>query len=62
LTLSVRYRPSVLVAPDGLVHTTARQFSTVRLSSTVTLTQAVKAHTTMLAQIGEYFRRQRNGH
>jgi hypothetical protein len=81
LTLSVRYRASVLVAPDGLVHTDARQFPKVRLSSTVTFTpagtgttitesieigapwplaaftstQAVKAHTAMLARIAEYF-------
>ena len=83
LTLSVRYRASVLVTPDGLVYTDARQFPKVRLSGTVTFTpadvgttiiesidisvprplaaftvrEAVKAHTAMLAQIGEYFRR-----
>ena len=36
LTLSVRYRASVLLTPDGLVHTDSRQFPRVRLSGTVT--------------------------
>ena len=84
LTLSVRYRASVLATPDGLVHTEARQFPKVRLLGTVTFAadgagtvitesidisaprplaaftvdRAVEAHTAMLAQIGEYFRRQ----
>jgi len=82
LALRVRYRASVLLAPDGVAHTRARQFPQVQLDGTVTFTpaaagttitecidisaprplagytvrQAVKAHTAMLARIGDYFR------
>lgn len=81
LTLSVAYRASVLITPEGTVKTEARQFPQVRLSGVVTfaptgtgttitedieisaprplvaftVSQAVKAHTAMLAQIGAYF-------
>lgn len=81
LTLSIRYRASVLVTSDGLVHTESRQFPKVKLSGTVTftsspagstvtedvligaprplaaftVTQAVAAHTALLARIADYF-------
>ncbi|MUL67803.1 polyketide cyclase / dehydrase and lipid transport [Mycobacterium sp. CBMA 234] len=38
LTLSVAYRATVLIGPDGVVHTEAYQFPQVRLSGTVTFT------------------------
>jgi hypothetical protein len=34
--MGVTYRATVLIAPDGVVHTEARQFPSVRLSGTVT--------------------------
>ena len=40
LTLAVTYRASVLMAPDGVVHTEARQFPKVRLCGTVTFEPA----------------------
>lgn len=36
LTMTVRYRASVLITPDGVAHTLARQFPGVRLAGTVT--------------------------
>jgi len=36
VAMTVRYRASVLVTPDGVAHTEARQFPAVRLSGTVT--------------------------
>lgn len=36
LALPVTYRATVLIAPDGVVHTEARQFPSVRLRGTVT--------------------------
>lgn len=40
LSLRVTYRATVLIAPDGVVHTEARQFPSVRLSGTVTFAPA----------------------
>lgn len=40
LALTVTYRATVLIAPDGVVHTEARQFPKVRLSGTVTFKPA----------------------
>ncbi|SEA57055.1 MULTISPECIES: SRPBCC family protein [unclassified Mycobacterium] len=39
-SLRVTYRATVLIAPDGVVHTEARQFPSVRLSGTVTFAPA----------------------
>jgi len=38
--MGVTYRATVLIAPDGVVHTEARQFPAVRLSGTVTFASA----------------------
>ncbi|WP_418001673.1 SRPBCC family protein [Mycobacterium sp. PDNC021] len=40
LRLAVTYRATVLIAPDGVVHTEARQFPKVRLTGTVTFVPA----------------------
>ena len=40
LNLAVTYRATVLIAPDGVVHTEARQFPRVRLLGTVTFARA----------------------
>ncbi len=40
LNLAVAYRATVLIAPDGVVHTEARQFPSVRLNGTVTFVPA----------------------
>lgn len=40
LRLAVTYRATVLIAPDGVVHTEARQFPKVRLTGTVTFAPA----------------------
>lgn len=46
LNLAVTYRATVLIAPDGVVHTEARQFPKVRLRGTVTF-EPVGAGTTI---------------
>ena len=45
LALAVTYRATVLIAPDGVVHTEARQFPRVRLRGTVTFAASGAATT-----------------